>query len=116
MNSDAFLRHHGLESNPFRGEEARQDAVFDRVEGGCRHPDFEKILGDPNHPAAAVVFGERGSGKTAMRLQIESAIGAWNESHPDARCLVVGHDDCNPMLGASVGTWGPTTRERSSRR
>ena len=26
MNSEAFLRHHRLESNPFRGEEARQDA------------------------------------------------------------------------------------------
>jgi len=100
MNSDAFLRHHGLASNPFRGEEARQDAVFDLIEAGCRHPDFEKILGDPNHPAAAVVFGERGSGKTAMRLQIQSAIAAWNETHPDGRCLVVGHDEFNPMLGA----------------
>jgi hypothetical protein len=106
MNSDAFLRHHGLASNPFRGEEARQDAVFDLIESGCRHPDFEKILGDPNHPAAAVVFGERGSGKTAMRLQIQSAIDAWNEAHPDSRCMVVGHDEFNPMLGAIARTIG----------
>lgn len=102
MNTDAFLRHHGLRTNPFRGEEARQDLVFDRVEGSCRHPDFEKILGDPHHPAAAVVFGERGSGKTAMRLQLEATIRDWNEGHPQRRCLVVGLDEFNPML-ASIG-------------
>ncbi len=102
MNSEAFLRHHRLDSNPFRGEEARQDAVFGRVESECRHPDFEKILGDPHHPAASVVFGERGSGKTALRLQLESAIASWNLSHPEARCFVVDHDEFNPMLG-SIG-------------
>lgn len=102
MNSEAFLRHHRLESNPFRGEEARQDAVFGRVETECRHPDFEKILGDPHHPAAAVVFGERGSGKTALRLQLESAIIDANLGNPEARCLVVDHDEFNPMLG-SIG-------------
>ena len=100
MNSEAFLKHHGLRTNPFRGEEARQDLVFDRVEGFCRHPDFEKILGDPHHPAAAVVFGERGSGKTAMRLQLEAAIRDWNHGNPTCRCLVVGHDEFNPMLAA----------------
>ena len=100
MNSEAFLRHHRLESNPFRGEEARQDAVFTRLETECRHPEFEKILGDPHHPAAAVVFGERGSGKTALRLQLESAIVEGNRSNPGARCLVVDHDEFNPMLGA----------------
>ena len=102
MNSDAFLAHHQLESNPFRGEEARQDAVFDRIEGGCRHHGFEKILGDPHHPASAVVFGERGSGKTALRLQLEHGISDWNRKHPESRCLVIGHDEFNPMLG-SIG-------------
>lgn len=106
MNSDAFLRHHGLQTNPFRGEEARQDLVFDRVEGTCRHPDFEKILGDPHHPAAAVVFGERGSGKTAMRLQLEATIRDWNEANPTRRCFVVGHDEFNPMLAALADRTG----------
>ena len=100
MNSEAFLRHHRLDSNPFRGEEARQDAVFGRVETECRHPDFEKILGDPHRPAAAVVFGERGSGKTALRLQLESSIMQGNRENPGARCMVVDHDEFNPMLGA----------------
>lgn len=110
MNSQAFLRHHRLDSNPFRGEEARQDAVFDRVETVCRHPDFEKILGDLHHPAAAVVFGERGSGKTALRLQLESAMLQSGRADPAARCLVVDHDEFNPMLGAigrSIGKDDP---------
>ena len=111
MNSDAFLAHHRLESNPFRGEEARQDAVFDRIEAGCRHHGFEKILGDPHHPASAVVFGERGSGKTALRLQLEHGISEWNRSHPESRCLVIGHDEFNPMLGAIGRSLGGDDRD-----
>ncbi|MEE2896137.1 MAG: hypothetical protein VX726_10410 [Planctomycetota bacterium] len=99
MNIEAFLRHHRMASNPFRGEEARQDAVFDRVEADCRHPDFEKILGDPAHPAAAVVFGERGSGKTALRLQLEAELASRDHEESPGRVLVVGHDEFNPMLG-----------------
>ena len=68
MNNDAFLRHHGLTANPFRGEEARQDVIFDRIEHECRHPDFDKIVGDLDRPSSSVVFGERGSGSPAPSL------------------------------------------------
>src|SRR5215510_9758720 len=34
------------------------------------HSDFDKILGDLARPSTAIVFGEKGSGKTAIRLQI----------------------------------------------
>ena len=98
MNSAAFFQQHGLESNPFRAEEARQDVVFERIEGDCRHPDFEKIIGDLHRPSSAVVFGERGSGKTALRMQIEDEVTRANGDREDGRSLVIPYDEFNPLL------------------
>ncbi len=62
------------------------------------HSDFEKILGDLRRPASAVVFGEKGSGKTAIRLQIAQRIGEYNRQNPGARVLLVAYDDLNSVL------------------
>ncbi len=112
MNNEAFLHHHGLLRNPFRGEEARQDVVFESVEGDCRHPDFDKILGDLDHPSSSVVFGERGSGKTAIRLQIEKLLRE-REMAVDGgvRIWMVAYDDFNDLISRfmrSVGDDDPS--------
>ncbi|MFM7809316.1 MAG: hypothetical protein ACKPEA_15510, partial [Planctomycetota bacterium] len=93
MNAEEFLERHGLAVNPFAAEDAVQDAVLGRATEAWRHPDFAKILGDPAHPSPTVVFGERGSGKTALRLQMERALETWNREHKGDRVLVVDHDD-----------------------
>ena len=98
MNIDTFFTQHGLEANPFCAEEARQDRVFERIEQACRHPEFEKIIGDLDRPSSAVVFGERGSGKTALRMQIEDTITRANSDRDDARCLVLAYDEFNTVL------------------
>lgn len=99
MNVESFLRHHGLDTNPFDAEEARHDPVFDRISGvSSQHPDFGKILGNVNQPATAVVFGEKGSGKTAIRLMIGRRVAEHNESRESQRCLLVAYDDFNPYL------------------
>ena len=98
MNLNSFLAHYQISENPFRAEEARMDSVFSRVEIACHHPDFDKICGDFNRPASSVVFGERGSGKTAIRLQIEQRVGEHNQAQPDLRCLPLPYDELNPVL------------------
>jgi hypothetical protein len=98
MNTTTFFRHYEIQENPFRAEEARQDAVFTRVEHICHHPDYEKVRGDFDNPSAAIVFGERGTGKTAMRLQIEQDLNAHNLAHAESRCLGIAYDDLNPVL------------------
>jgi len=110
-----FLRHWSLTENPFRGEEARSDPVFNRMSGanaapsaaraaesgqmpldlGTFHSDFEKIIGDLRRPASSVVFGEKGSGKTAIRLQIARRIADHNAANPGAKVLLVAYDDLN---------------------
>ena len=99
MNIDTFLAHHHIQENPFAAEEARLDPVFDRLlADALPHPDFPKVLGQVDQPATAIVFGEKGSGKTALRLQIAQHIDQHNAKHPDRRVMSVAYDDLNPML------------------
>lgn len=102
MNVSTFLAHWNIEENPFLAEEARQDPVLDRLERRSEHPDFAKILGDPGRPATSVVFGEKGTGKTAIRLQIQQMVRDHNENHPERRTLVLPYDDLNPILDRFV--------------
>ncbi len=98
MNISTFFKHWGIRENPFMAEEARQDDVFARLQGSSSHPDFPKLLGDPSRPASAVVFGEKGSGKTALRLQLEDSIEDYNDANPQDKSLVIAYDDLNPVL------------------
>ena len=99
MNVQTFLAHHGIGDNPFDAEEARHDPVFGRLpDTTTAHPDFPKILGRIDHPSTSVVFGEKGSGKTAIRLRIGNKIAEHNREQPDRRTLLVAYDDLNPIL------------------
>ncbi|MEO1584275.1 MAG: hypothetical protein AAFR96_06855 [Planctomycetota bacterium] len=105
MNLQHFFDHWSIAENPFRGEEARQDAVFRKLgdaSAGNRlaaaHSDFEKILGQIEHPSTSIVFGEKGSGKTAIRLQITEAVADHNKASPDAKALLIAYDELNPVL------------------
>ncbi len=99
MKIQQFLDHHGIAGNPFADEDAQTDLVF---KSACIrntfHPTWDKIYGDPSEPATAVVFGEKGSGKTAIRLQIDRRLSDYNAEHPDHQAFVVEYDDFNPFL------------------
>ncbi len=99
MKIQQFLEHHGLNSNPFADEDAQTDQVF---KGGCIrsvfHPAWDKIYGNPAEPATSVVFGEKGAGKTAMRLQVIRRLADYNADRPEHQVFVVQYDDFNPFL------------------
>ena len=99
MKIQQFLDHHGIAANPFADEDAQTDLVF---KGACIrntfHPTWDKIYGDPSEPATAVVFGEKGSGKTALRLQLAQHLTDYNADHPDRQVFVVEYDDFNAFL------------------
>ncbi len=99
MNIHDFLSHHGISKNPFSEEDARTDRIFkDYCIDNTFHPAWDKIFGNPGDPSTSIVLGEKGSGKTALRLQIDQQIAAYNTDHPHARCFVVLYDDFNPFL------------------
>lgn len=99
MNVDTFLAHHQLAQNPFAAEEARLDPVFDRLtETKLTHPDYPKIAGTPGRPSTSVVFGEKGTGKTAIRILMGKGIVQHNQDNPEAKTLLVPYDELNPVL------------------
>ena len=100
MNIDSFLEHYGITENPFRAEEAKDDPIFKRMmaDGTSPHPDFQKVLGEVSQPNSAVVFGEKGSGKTAFRLLMQERIRAYNEQNPENQVWSVSYDNLNPVL------------------
>jgi len=99
MKIDTFLDHYRIGENPFGAEEARNDPVFDRlIQHDLSHPEFAKVLGQVDRPGTSVVFGEKGSGKTAIRIMLANQIARHNAEHPDRLVLVAPYDDLNPLL------------------
>ncbi len=99
MDTELFFLHWSIVDNPFRAEEARHDPVFMKLsDNRASHPDFDKIIGDLSHPSTSIVFGEKGSGKTAIRLRIEDRVELYNSKHSQSRIMVVGYDDLNPVI------------------
>ncbi len=79
MHIQQFLNHHGIQRNPFCEEDAQTDPVFkDYCIVNTYHPAWDKVYGDPAEPSTAIVFGEKGSGKTAMCLQ--NCRGIWRST------------------------------------
>lgn len=106
MTLNDLLTHWSLTENPFRGEEARTDVVFSRMTAGevadappVFHSDFEKIVGDLRRPSSSVVFGEKGSGKTTIRLQLADRIREHNAANVGAKVLLIAYEDLNSVLG-----------------
>lgn len=99
MKVHQFLDHYGITENPFAQEDALSDRVFlEHCLAATHHPGWDKIFGDPQAPATSVVFGEQGSGKTALRLQMREQLRQYNREHPDARVFIIEYDDFNPFL------------------
>ncbi len=120
MKIQQFLDHHGVSCNPFSEEDAQTDPVFkDHCILASHHPSWDKVYGDPAEPATSIVFGEKGSGKTALRLQIVRHLIDYNRKHPNQRLFVIEYDDFNPFLdrfnarasarmrrnGSALGQW-----------
>jgi len=100
MTEHEFLAHHQLTRNPFADEDAQTDSVFrEFCIAGTFHPSWSKVVGDAKQPATAVVFGPKGSGKTAMRLQLIRHIAEHNQKFPENRVFLIEFDDFNSFLG-----------------
>ncbi len=99
MNIQTFLEHHGIVRNPFAEEDAQTDQVFkEYCISSAYHPVWDKVYGDPKDPSTAIVFGPKGSGKTAMRLQVDQHLQKFNKDNPNQQVFIIRYDDFNPFL------------------
>ncbi|MDZ4850948.1 MAG: hypothetical protein SGI77_16810 [Pirellulaceae bacterium] len=100
MTEQEFLNHHHLTKNPFVDEDAQTDAVFkDYCIEATFHPAWSKVYGDASEPATAIVMGPKGSGKTAMRLQVVKHLQHFNRANSSKRIFFIQYDDFNAYLG-----------------
>ncbi len=99
MKVHQFLDNYGITENPFAQEDAQSDHVFRaHCLDGTHHPAWDKIYGNPAAPSTSVVFGEQGSGKTALRMQMIEKLRQYNREHPQERAFIIEYDDFNPFL------------------
>jgi hypothetical protein len=98
-----FLKSHGLQRNPFIEEEAQNDKVFEDLvnEAGYtfNHQAWDKFFGEPPGRGTSMIFGVKGSGKSALRLALEKNIAHFNQEQ-DERILLIKYDDFNSFLDA----------------
>jgi hypothetical protein len=99
MKIQQLLEHYGVHMNPFSQEDAQADHIFQQhCAETLYHPAWDKVLGDPGNPGTSIVFGEKGSGKTAIRLQLVNRLRDYNRTHPEERAFIISYDDLNPFL------------------
>lgn len=99
MKIQQFLEHYGVKVNPFSQEDAQSDHIFQQhCAETIHHPAWDKVLGDCRNPSTSIVFGEKGAGKTAIRLQLIKALKDHNTKFPTERAFVISYDDLNPFL------------------
>ena len=98
MFTQTWREHWGLSGDPFACEDADKDPVLGRVETSAVHSGFDRVFGDPASPAPGIVFGEKGSGKSGLRLMMRRRLAAHNQAHPDARVFVVEYADFDGYL------------------
>lgn len=111
MKLQQFLEHHGLASNPFSEEDAQTDPVFKQhCIGDAYHPAWDKIYGNPEDPSTSIVFGEKGAGKTAIRLQIVRHLEQHNKENSRRRVFVIQYDDFNRFLDRFRDRLSPRNR------
>ena len=99
MKIQQLLEHYGVKINPFSQEDAQSDHIFQRhCATDIYHPAWDKVVGDLGNPSTSIVFGEKGAGKTAIRLQLVNALKEHNSKFPQKRAFVISYDDLNPFL------------------
>lgn len=98
MFAQTWRKHWGLAEDPFVHEDADKDPVLARIDVGAVHSAFDRIYGNPATPGPGIVFGEKGSGKSGLRLALERRVREHNEANPRERVFVVEYTEFDSFL------------------
>jgi hypothetical protein len=98
MFTDTWRRHWGLDEAPFVHEDADKDPILLKTDDTAVHSSFDRVFGDPATPVPGVVFGEKGSGKSGLRLAIRRRVERHNQEHPERRVFAVDYIEFDTFL------------------
>lgn len=71
MFPHTWRNHWALDEDPFVQEDADKDPVLAKVPVQAVHSSFDRLYGSPDAPSPGIVFGEKGSGKSSLRLAMK---------------------------------------------
>ena len=106
MFIETWRAHWGLRHDPFASEDADKDVVLGLTEVRAVHSAFDRLFGDPASPAPGIVFGEKGSGKSCLRLHVRRRLDAYNRAHAGARVLCTDYAEFDGFLERFKNTIG----------
>ena len=89
MFTQTWRNHWGLTEDPFACEDADKDPILPEIDAAAVHSGFDRVFGAPRVPAPAIVFGEKGSGKSGLRRMMRRRLEEHNAAHPEARMFHV---------------------------
>lgn len=98
MFTQRWREYWGLSEDPFTCEDADKDVILSSLDPSMVHWSFDRMYGNPRMPAPGIVFGEKGSGKSALRLMMRRRIETHNQANPDAKVFLVEYIDFNAYL------------------
>lgn len=98
MFTQKWRDYWGLSEDPFTCEDADKDAILTEIDPSMAHWSFDRMYGNPRVPAPGIVFGEKGSGKSALRLMMVRRIEKYNQEHPDNKIFLIEYIDFNNYL------------------
>lgn len=98
MFTQKWRDHWGLTRDPFSCEDADKDPVLGEIDPSAVHSGFDRIFGNPDVPSPGIVFGEKGSGKSGLRLMMRRRISTHNKSHPQQKVFQVQYIDFDVQM------------------
>ncbi len=93
MFTQKWRDHWGLARDPFACEDADKDPVLGEIDTAAVHSGFDRIFGNPEVPSPGIVFGEKGSGKSGLRLMMLRRLANHNKAHPQQKVFDVEYID-----------------------
>ena len=114
MFSKTWRQHWGLSEDPFACEDADKDLILASVDPAAVHSGFDRIFGNPRSPAPGIVFGEKGSGKSGLRLMTKRWIERHNQEHADARTFVLEYIDFDSAIEGVQRSLGVSRLDQES--
>ncbi|MBZ0256721.1 hypothetical protein K8I31_11705, partial [bacterium] len=98
MFTQVWREYWGLLEDPFTCEDADKDGVLPDMDPNAVHWSFDRLYGTPRMPAPAIIFGEKGSGKSALRLMMRRKVEKHNQDKPDDKLFLIEYIDFNNYL------------------
>lgn len=99
MFAQTWRQHWGMTGEPFMCEDADKDVILQAMDKSAVHSGFDRVYGNPNEPAPGIIFGEKGSGKSALRLMMRRNIEEFNAQNPEKKIFLIEYTDFNQFIG-----------------